>query len=100
MQSLPRGGGVSIIEFTVRSSGESSSFTYQCEDGMTWQEFVKSSYNTNNDFSLTNDGYVSYVKSSKSAIDLELVLSTEKIVADNIYYYLTSGGVNYIWKTY
>lgn len=29
--------------------------TYQCEDGMTWQEFIESSYNIDNNFYLAND---------------------------------------------
>ena len=91
-------GGVSIIEFTI-ANGSGTSFTYQCEDGMTWEEFVNSDYNTNNNFSLTSDGYVSYVESSKTPLSSEdRAISTEKIIDNHIYYYLTSMGINYVWN--
>lgn len=51
------GGGVSIIEFTIVDVNniENVLSTYQCEDGMTWQEFINSDYNIDKNFYINNN---------------------------------------------
>ena len=53
---------VSIIEFTIVDANSLNVLgTYQCEDGMTWEKFINSDYNTNNNF-YVNDNYVHSTK--------------------------------------
>ena len=50
--AIPATGGVSIIEFTIVDTGNTTNVlgTYQCEDGMTWDEFINSEYNIDKNF--------------------------------------------------
>lgn len=48
----PNAASVSLIEFTICGT------PYQAEEGMTWQEFVESSYNDGN--VVINNKYVNY----------------------------------------
>ena len=51
----------SIITFSINYNNEI--ITFQAEEGMTWEEFINSSYNTNNSFTNNqSDDYVQYEK--------------------------------------
>ena len=51
-----------LISFTVTSADTGEIFgTYQAEEGMTWEEFVNSNYNSNGDFSIS-DTYIKYAR--------------------------------------
>lgn len=71
--------GGELIDFTIGSK------SYQAEEGMTWQEWVESEYNT--------DGYVvsySYIKTQGTAgisvqYDTVNVETTDIIIADRVY---------------
>lgn len=75
-----------IISFTIQLDGEAYPTTYYAEDGMTWGDWVESSYNT--------DGYLwwsGYIKSNdKTAIVYDRTIGSsvkndDLIVADRHY---------------
>lgn len=47
-----------ILSFTV--SHHDQEYTYNFEEGMTWEEFLASDYNTNGVFEIVSDPYVFY----------------------------------------
>jgi hypothetical protein len=51
-------GGATLINFTIGST------SYQAEEGMTWQQWVDSSYNTSNGVYFISDGYLKWTNGS------------------------------------
>lgn len=75
---------VTIISFTVKH--ESGTVTgYQAEEGMTWAEWINSSYNTDN-YIIDTEGFVKVNK--RACIDKgdhRGVISSENIIKDYMY---------------
>lgn len=90
------GGGVSIIEFKIVDAGNTTNVlgTYQCEDGMTWQEFVDSKYNTDNNFYINNDtDYVFSQKIGTTKVPIEYYVLANDVIKSRTYSVVRSGTV-------
>lgn len=87
-------GGVTLINFTIDGT------TYQAEEGMTWQEWVNSSYNT---YGCTiegssvkgkgNNGSPTYIYINQN-LNLTLVSSTDSIIKNATYEDAAGGAGN------
>ena len=87
-------GGVTLINFTIDGT------TYQAEEGMTWQEWVNSSYNT---YGCTiegssvkgkgNNGLPTYIYINQN-LNLTLVSSTDSIIKNATYEDAAGGAGN------
>lgn len=76
------GSGVTLITFTIEGT------SYQAEEGMTWQQWVDSSYNTggwniNSHSEVSNSTYTGFVNN---------VNSQDVIIANNNYTIYVGGG--------
>lgn len=84
-----QGGGATLINFTIDDSPITGQVQYQAEEGMTWQQFVNSSYNTNNLVTIGPfDNYSRYkarIIYKKVGRTLTEVTSTDVIIANEIY---------------
>ena len=49
-----------VFAITTDDMPDEYNYDYKYEVGMTWKEFVNSKYNTDNLFSITENGYVQY----------------------------------------
>lgn len=88
------GGGVSIIEFKIVDAGNTANVlgTYQCEDGMTWQEFVDSKYNTDNNFYIENTyNYVHSQKTGTTKVPINYYVSSNDVIKNQTYLVVRSG---------
>ena len=76
------GGGSSgnTISFTIESLLDDSS-TYQAEDGMTWDDWVNSAYNTDG-YYIDNYGYIITSAGTEEVSD---VVSSDTILANSYY---------------
>lgn len=85
-------GGVSVIEFTIVDAGNTTNVlgTYQCEDGMTWQEFIDSKYNINKNFYIY-ENYVTSQKRGTIRIPLDYVLPND--IVKNQTYIVPKNGI-------
>ena len=91
---LVEGGGAALINFTINGTA------YQAEEGMTWQEWVNSSYNT---YGCTiegssvkgkgNNGSPTYIYINQNS-SLTLVSSTDSIIKNATYEDAAGGGGN------
>ena len=82
-------GGATLINFTIDGT------SYQAEDGMTWSQWVNSSYNTGGFYIRDLTTYVyfpngSYVSTEGFAGDT--VGKSETIITNGTYYTFSSGG--------
>ena len=88
---------VSLIEFTHNHYSNGIT-TYQAEEGMTWEEFVNSEYNTNNIFVLWSGGGVSFNNESNGVQDSSgnFMVKTDIITSQEYYTktHSTGGGGN------
>lgn len=83
----------SVIEFSI------SELNYEAENGMTWEQWISSSYNLDGDKYMSKSGYIyrqtgdGYYVCSQDSLDYKIPI-TEKIVADHYYYLVCwdSGG--------
>ena len=86
---------MTLIDFTIDDSRTTGQVQYQAEEGMTWQQFVNSSYNANNLVTIGTYDNCSRYKGRKiykiAGITLTEVTSTDVIIANGIYE-TTSGG--------
>jgi len=73
---------VTLISFTIDGT------TYQAEEGMTWTEWVNSTYNTDGDYVVEGDS----VKSSDLHYSVIDVAPSDVIVADTTYRRVAYGG--------
>lgn len=75
---------VNLITFYVVDTA------YQCEEGMTWEEFVNSKYNSEELFQISNI----HVMYNQKIIVLNhvMVFNTDTILNGNIYEFYSSGG--------
>lgn len=84
-----RWGGATLINFTIDDSPITGQVQYQAEEGMTWQQFVNSSYNTNNLVTIGSyDNYSRYkarIIYKKVGRTLTEVTSIDVIIANEIY---------------
>ena len=64
---------------------------YQCEDGMTWEEFVNSKYNSEGLFQISGN-YVKYNQVKIIVLNHVMVFNTDTILNGNIYEFYSSGG--------
>ena len=76
---------VNLITFYVVDTA------YQCEEGMTWEDFVNSEYNSEGLFQINNYNNIEY---SQKIIVLNhvMVFNTDTILNGNIYEFYSSGG--------
>lgn len=87
---LVEGGAVTnLISFTIAGT------SYQAEEGMTWEQWVNSSYNTGGFYVIDGNNFVyfpdgSYV--STEGLQGGTAEKSETIVANGIYYIWSSGG--------
>ena len=73
------GKSVSLISFSA-VSGDDSNYvyaTYFAEEGMTWEEFINSEYNSDGDF-YTSGGYIAY-KTGEGKIAADQVKGSDMI---------------------
>lgn len=83
-------GGETLISFTIGAT------TYQAVEGMTWGEWVDSSYNTNG-FYVTSDSHVFTAAGANVVLSehgTDYVMGSDLIVSDYSYHINTSGGSN------
>lgn len=64
---------------------------YQCEEGMTWEEFVNSEYNTEGLFQINNYNNIEY-NQKIIVLNHVMVFNTDIILNGNIYEFYSSGG--------
>lgn len=94
--AIPATGGVLIIEFTIVNIEDDTNVlgTYQCEDGMTWEEFINSDYNIDKNFYVNGNE----VRSTKQGIGkntwIDIVHINDIIKSQK--YGVAKGG--YVWK--
>lgn len=85
-------GGITFTVSSVNGNTTVSSSTYQAEDGMTWQQWVASAYNTDG-FNVSGGYVYSLVGHQVSSSSGSGVSSSSVIVAGGNYsIFLTSGG--------
>lgn len=80
-----------LISFTIAGT------SYQAEQGMTWQQWVDSSYNTGGFYTVDGNNIVYMSDSGRVSTEGfagDVVSKTEEIVANGIYYRYSSGGGN------
>ncbi len=81
----------STFTFTINYKDAGSTTQYQAEEGMTWADFIASSYNTNNDvradMCYKNAGACIYSDSATYV----LCSAEDTLIADHIYYATTGG---------
>lgn len=81
---VKQGGQVTLIDFTIDDSPTTGQVQYQAEEGMTWQQFVYRSYNTNNSVTIsTYDNYVRYKGRQISDVTKDNVIIANKIYKTN-----------------
>mgnify|MGYP003452310931 CR=1 FL=1 len=78
---------VNLITFYVVDT------SYQCEEGMTWEEFVNSEYNSEGLFQINNYNYIEY-NQKIIVLNHVMVFNTDTILNGNIYEFYSSGGGN------
>lgn len=76
---------VNLITFYVVDTA------YQCEEGMTWEEFVNSEYNSEGLFQINNYNNIEYNQKIIVLNDV-MVFNTDTILNGNIYEFYSSGG--------
>ena len=76
------GGESSLIEFTINGT------PYQAEEGMTWQEFVESSYNDGSININTKYGYVCQNNQYLANTEWSYVMEADTIMIGFNYQYL------------
>lgn len=81
-----------LISFTIAGT------TYQAEEGMTWQQWVASSYNTGGFYVTAGSTVVIFSNGtdyvSSEGFDGDLANNTSQIVANGTYYKFSSGSGN------
>lgn len=78
---------VNLITFYVVDTA------YQCEEGMTWEEFVNSEYNSEGLFQISGN-FVNYNQVKDLVLNDVMVFNTDTILNGNIYEFYSSGGGN------
>lgn len=76
---------VNLITFYVVDT------SYQCEEGMTWEEFVNSEYNSEGLFQISGN-YVKYNQVKDLVLNHVMAFNTDTILNGNIYEFYSSGG--------
>lgn len=76
---------VNLITFYVVDT------SYQCEEGMTWEEFVNSEYNSEGLFQINNYNSIEY-NQKIIVLNHVMVFNTDTILNGNIYEFYSSGG--------
>ena len=76
---------VNLITFYVVDTA------YQCEEGMTWEEFINSEYNSEELFQISNI-HVMYNQVKTIVLNNVEVYNTDIILNGNIYEFYSSGG--------
>lgn len=91
--SYTEGAGAKLITFTHDHYSDGIT-TYQAEEGMTWEEFVNSEYNTGNIFVLWPGGGVSFNNESNGVQDAsgEFIVKTDIITSQEYYTEIYSPG--------
>lgn len=89
-------GGVSIIEFKIVDAGNTVNVlgTYQCEDGMTWQEFIDSKYNIDNNFYGNTNDYVCSQKTGTARISTSTYVFLDDAIKNQTYLVPRNGILN------
>lgn len=83
---------VTLISFTIADADVGTvAGTYSTEQGMTWEEFINSSYNSDGDFTVANDTNVKYKWTAGGKTVVDKVLLTEEIREGTEYLYGPSG---------
>ena len=87
---MVRGGVTNLISFTIDGT------SYQAEEGMTWVDWVASSYNTGGFYIIEGNTRVSFSNGtdyvSSEGFPGDYANNTSQIVANGTYYKFSSGG--------
>ena len=81
-------GGATLISFTIDGT------SYQAEQGMTWAQWVDSSYNTGGDFISLNNQIFASITGFGVSYNGYPVIPSEIIIANREYYLSSGGGGN------
>lgn len=88
-------GGGNMIEFYVYDDRSNTTVTYQAEEGMTWQEFVDSSYNPDGRFVIGNNSNIVYQSGEAEALHYTssgtYISSTDELEAGHTYHQTSHG---------
>ena len=85
---------VTLMSFTITDADNfTKKTTYTTKQGMTWEEFISSPYNSNGDFTVYNDTNVKYKFSSGGKSEGGRVLLTDEIREGAEYCYGPGGTV-------